>query len=560
MASPRAIRRAQLLRRAEDPRSPLPLVAIVGRPNVGKSTLFNRLVGGHNAIVEDEPGVTRDRRYGETDYAGRYFRVVDTGGLESKPTSPLSNEIQKQALRAISESSLVLFVVDAQHGIVAEDREVLRRLRPLGKPILFVANKVDGARHESLVSEVYALGAPQVYGISAAHGRGMPELLEDLIAALPPPPAKDSDDDEGDDEAADHVAAPDADAFASAAADVADADVDDAADDSDDADLDDDDLDAADAEAFAGEDDGDFDDRAAEPAADTWAAQDPVAASPRSSQRSAGRAEVPADALIRIAFVGRPNAGKSSLVNALLGDERMIVSDIPGTTRDPVDTLLTYGDRRFLLIDTAGIRRRARIPEPMEKVAVAMAEKALLRADVAVLVIDAKEGIGEQDARIAGLIQDSGRALVIVFNKSDLLSPGDEKRLREDLERKLQFVAPWALVAQCSAQSGRGVRKLLDVVTRSFRSFSQRVSTGALNRFFEGIVERHPPPLYLGRPIRLYYITQAEACPPTFVVQVNHPEGMHYSYRRYLQNQLRETFKLEGTPVRLIARARTRNQ
>ena len=548
--SPRAARREQLLRRAEDPRSPLPLVAIVGRPNVGKSTLFNRLVGGHNAIVEDEPGVTRDRRYGESDYAGRSFRVVDTGGLESKPTSPLSGEIQKQALRAISESSLVLFVVDAQHGIVAEDREVLSRLRPLGRPILFVANKVDGARHESLVSEVYALGAPQVYGISAAHGRGLPELLDDIVAALPPPVDEDADHDADDDAGPDDDAAEHVDVDLSAARSLQAADGEDDAEEEDVAFADEDDAgDDAAAYADGAEESDDADDASWADAGSDGAAR----------SQGGARGVLPADALIRIAFVGRPNAGKSSLVNSLLGDERMIVSDIPGTTRDPVDTLLTYGDRRFLLIDTAGIRRRARIPEPMEKVAVAMAEKALLRADVAVLVIDGKDGIGEQDARIAGLIQDAGRALVIVFNKTDLLTADDHKRLQEDLERKLQFVAPWALVAHCSAQTGRGVRKLLDVVERCFRSFSQRVSTGALNRFFEGIVERHPPPLHMGRPIRLYYITQAEACPPTFVVSVNHPEGMHYSYRRYLQNQLRETFKLEGTPVRLVARARTRS-
>ncbi len=513
-SSPRTTRRERLLRRAEDPSSPLPLVAIVGRPNVGKSTLFNRLVGGHNAIVEDEPGVTRDRRYGETDYAGRSFRVVDTGGLESTPSSPLSSAIQKQALRAIAESSLVLFVVDAQHGIVAEDREVLDKLRRLGRPLFFVANKVDGPRQEALLGDVYAVGASQVYGISAAHGRGLPELLEDLVAALPPPAESD------DDEAAEHALPPELETDALAAAE-----------------------DAEDATAVY------------EPGED-----DEAEAGDGATERAGRRPEAAAaEEVIRIAFVGRPNAGKSSLVNSLLGDERMIVSEIPGTTRDPVDTLLTFGDRRFLLIDTAGIRRRARIPEPMEKVAVAMAEKALLRADVAVLVIDGKEGIGEQDARIAGLIQDSGRALVIAFNKADLLGSQDAKKLQEDLERKLQFVAPWALVTTISAQTGKGVRKLLQVVERCYRSFSKRVSTGALNRFFEGIVERHPPPLHLGRPIRLYYITQAETRPPTFVVQVNHPEGMHYSYRRYLQNQLRQTFELEGTPVRLVARERTRN-
>lgn len=536
--SPRTTRRERLLRRAEDPTSPLPLVAIVGRPNVGKSTLFNRLVGGHNAIVEDEPGVTRDRRYGESEYSGRSFRVVDTGGLESMPSSPLSTAIQKQALRAIAESCLVLFVVDAQHGIVAEDREVLSKLRRLGRPILFVANKVDGPRQEALLGEIYAVGASQVYGISAAHGRGLPELLEDLLAALPPPPEPAEAEDE--DEVAEH-SLPDGGAESQPDDLLALPARDDDEDEDDDAtDLADEDEDE-DGELYA----------AAGDAADSDADDEMDA-------EDAASAVDPND-VIRIAFVGRPNAGKSSLVNSLLGDERMIVSEIPGTTRDPVDTLLTFGDRRFLLIDTAGIRRRARIPEPMEKVAVAMAEKALLRADVAVLVIDAKDGIGEQDARIAGLIQDSGRALVIAFNKGDLLKSGDDKRLQEDLERKLQFVAPWALVTTLSAQTGKGVRKLLDVVERCYRSFCKRVPTGALNRFFEGIVERHPPPLHMGRPIRLYYITQAETRPPTFVVQVNHPEGMHYSYRRYLQNQLRQTFELEGTPVRLIARARTRS-
>jgi GTP-binding protein len=234
----------------------------------------------------------------------------------------------------------------------------------------------------------------------------------------------------------------------------------------------------------------------------------------------------------------------------------MIVDDTPGTTRDPVDTLIEHEGRRYLVIDTAGIRRRARIAEPMEKVAVAMAEKALFRADVAILVIDAQAGIGEQDARIAGLVQDSGRALVIAWNKRDLIGPADEKRLKEELDRKLQFVAPWALLMSCSAKSGRGVYRLLAEARRCYRWYSHRVPTGALNRFFEEIVERHPPPLYQGKPIKLYYITQAESCPPTFVVQVNHPEGMHFSYRRYLQNQLRETFGFVGTPVRLIARAR----
>ncbi len=452
-----------------------PLVAIIGRPNVGKSTLFNRLVGGHNAIVEDKPGVTRDRRYGDTEYDGVPFRVIDTGGLDLSQKGGLHQSIHRQALRAVEEADVVLFVVDAQEGLLPSDLAVLGPLRRCGKPLLFVANKVDGDRFEANLGDIYGLGADHVFGISAAHGRGLPDLLDAIVAYLDRPPS------------IEHVKP-----------------------------------------QLAAQNDADA-------GADTDAEQH----------------------VVRIAFVGRPNAGKSSLVNRLVGDERMIVDDTPGTTRDPVDTLLEHNGRRYLLIDTAGIRRHARIAEPMEKVAVAMAEKALFRADVAILTIDAQAGIGEQDARIAGLIMDSGRALLIALNKRDLWeSPAVEKRLHEDLARKLQFVWPWALHTSCSAATGLGVTRLLSEARRCYRWYSHRVPTGELNRFFEGIVERHPPPLHQGKPIKLYYITQAETCPPTFVVQVNHPDGMHFSYRRYLQNQLRQTFGFVGTPVRLIARPR----
>jgi GTP-binding protein len=357
-------------------------------------------------------------------------------------------------------------------GLLPTDREVLAKLRRQGKPLLIVANKVDGGRQELNLHDMYGLGADQVFGISAAHGRGMPDLLEAIVSHLGKPALT-----------AEHLSPPEA---------------------------------------------GERHPRNIDP--DTH--------------------------IVRIAFVGRPNAGKSSLVNALLGDERMIVDDTPGTTRDPVDTLLEHNGKRYLLIDTAGIRRRSRIAEPMEKVAVAMAEKALYRADVAILTIDAEAGIGEQDARIAGLVQDTGRALLIAFNKRDLITPADEKKLRDELDRKLQFVAPWALTANCSAKTGKGVFALLSEARRCFRWFSHRVPTGELNRFFEGILERHPPPLHQGRPIKLYYITQPETCPPTFVAQVNQPDGMHFSYRRYLQNQLRESFGFVGTPVRLVTRKR----
>lgn len=482
----------------------LPLLALCGRPNVGKSTLFNRIVGGHNAIVEDKPGVTRDRRYGEAEYDGLSFRVVDTGGLDFAAEGSIDRSVQRQSLRAIEEAAVVAFVIDAQEGLLPDDRAAFERLRKSGKPVVVVGNKVDGARHEETLGELYALGATQIYPVSAAHGRGMPDLLDAIVAAIEEAtPARRT-------RRVHHAKRK-----------------------------------RARAEEAA---------EHAQPAADPDLESDPEA--------EAADADHPpveeAPELIRIALVGRPNAGKSSLINALVGEERMIVDPTPGTTRDPVDTLIEHQGQRYLLIDTAGIRRRARVYEPMEKVAVAMAEKAVNRADVAVLVIDGDDGIGEQDAKIAGLCEEAGRALLIVFNKRDLFDPQREKKLREDLDRQLQFV-PWAQVMTCSAKTQRGVLRILDEARHVYRSFSRRVSTGALNRFFAGIIQKHPPPLHQGRPIRLYYITQAQTKPPTFVVSVNHPEGMHFSYRRYLQNQLRETFEFVGTPVRLIARARTRS-
>jgi GTP-binding protein len=308
-----------------------PLVAIVGRPNVGKSTLFNRLVGGHDAIVEDEPGVTRDRRYGDADWDGRLYRVVDTGGLDlaaaKRQDAMLSRGIVRQAMRAVEEAEVVMFVVDAKEGMTPGDYEAAEVLRKSGKPILWVANKIDGAGQEPLANDLYRAGADEVFGISAQHGRGMPELLDAIVAKLPNAPRLSDTPEEPED------------------------------------------------------------DRARP---------------------------------IRLALVGRPNAGKSSLINRFAGDERMLVDEKAGTTRDPVDTLVEISGRKYLLIDTAGIRKRARIDVPMEKIAVAMAEKAVRRADVCVLVVDAKQGLAEQEAKIAGLCDDAGRALVICFNKLDL--------------------------------------------------------------------------------------------------------------------------------------------
>lgn len=458
-----------------------PLVAIVGRPNVGKSTLFNRLSRRHDAIVEDLPGVTRDRRYGRAEYDGLYFRIVDTGGidLDERAADSIKKGVEKQALFAVDEAALVLFVIDGMEGVLPADREIASRLRKSGKKVLYVANKVDSERRGAAANDLYALGAQEVYGISAAHGRGLPDLLDALVSELVAQmPEVDAPKDNNEDEILD------------------------------------------------GPEDQ----------------------------------EGPENDIIRVALIGRPNAGKSSLVNALCGEERMIVDPTPGTTRDPVDTLIEEkGGQKYLLLDTAGIRRRVRVHEAADRVAMAMAEKAIERADVAVLVVDAHAGIGEQDARIAGLVQDAGRALVLAFNKYDLLKPSAETEARVSAEREriLHFVS-WAPQVFCSAQSGHGLSRLLSNIQSCFAAYKKRVPTGELNRLFARMVEEHPPPLFKGQPIRLYYITQAQSRPPTFVVSVNHPEGMHFSYRRFLANRLRETFELSGTPLRLIAKKRGR--
>lgn len=484
----------------------LPVVALVGRPNVGKSTMFNRLTSSHFAIVEDQPGVTRDRRYGNCEYDGRQFRVVDTGGIDFTAEGSIAVGMRRQAEMAIAEADVVLLIVDGQHGLLPDDREIFVKLRRAGKKILLVANKIDGPRHESHVSDMYELGCREIFGVSAAHGRGMPDLLDAILLALPV-----------EEEEAQHVEPP-----------LADFEHDDTA-------LSEDALAAIEqAESAHEEDDGPGDE----------------------GPDTVSEADLSKD-VIRIALVGRPNAGKSSLVNTLCGEERMLVDSTPGTTRDPIDTPILHGGQRFSLIDTAGIRRRVRVHEPSDRIAMTMAERAIERADVAVLVIDASEGIGEMDARIAGLVADAGRVLLIALNKRDLVPAARMKEIEAELDRKLQFV-PWAHRMWCSAHTQKGVLKILDEATRCYRSFASRVKTSALNRFFAGIVEKHPPPLFQGKPIRLYYITQAQTRPPTFVVSVNYTEGMHFSYRRYLQNQLRETFGFVGTPIRLLARAKTK--
>jgi GTPase len=430
----------------------LPLVVIVGRPNVGKSTLFNRIVGERAAIAHDEPGVTRDRRYAESEWGGRRFRVCDTGGLDPGGGG-ISGLVHHQARQAIDEADVVVFLLDAYDGITPADREVADMLRKAGRrAVIYAANKVDSERRESFVNEVYELGADEVHGISASHGRGVGDLLDAIVAHLPPLDPEEQED--------------------------------------------------------------------------------------------------PESRPMRLAFVGRPNVGKSSLVNRLLGEERVLVHDQPGTTRDPVDTPFEYLGRRFVLCDTAGMRRRARVDESVEQVAALLAERAAVRADVCAIVIDGKEGPTEQDARLCDLIERAGRGAVLVLSKSDLWRAGDDRRLRREIREQLGFV-DWAEVVETSARTGEGVTKVIDAATRAWEAHGRRVVTSELNRVFEGIVERHPPPGINGQPVRLYYATQAQARPPSFVITASRPDAIGLSYRRYLTHEIRKAFDFVGTPVRL---------
>lgn len=466
-----------------------PLIAIVGRPNVGKSTLYNRLVGGRPALVHDTPGLTRDRRYGSFEYFGHDLRVVDTGGLDPEAEKEVIGAgIHRQARAALEEADVVLFVVDANAGVTPLDQEVATLLRKLAKPLLVCANKVDHAKREVLAAEIFTLGLGEVFPISATHGRGVDELLERLVELLGLPPVADTD---------------------GAGADA----------------------------GGAGEDDADV-----EGAGEAEAGQEPADAAP-----------------LRVALVGKPNAGKSSLVNRLVGSERALVHHEPGTTMDPVDTPFSFGGRSYVLVDTAGIRRRARIEAETEKIAVSMALSQIDRADVVVLAIDGSAGPSEQDARLAGAVEERGRALVIALNKVDLLpGAGAGRALSGQVRDTLHFM-PYAPVQLVSALRGDGVAELIAAVDRVATQHARRIPTAELNRFFAEVCEIHPPPLHHGREVRIHYITQGGVKPPTFLLWANRPGGVAPSYRRFLINQLRARYGFAGTPVRIVVKAKLRS-
>jgi GTP-binding protein len=478
-----------------------PLVAIVGRPNVGKSTLYNRMVGGRPALVHDTPGLTRDRRYGELDYYGRELRVVDTGGLDPEAEADVIGAgIHRQAWRAVDEADAVILVVDGNAGVTPLDREVAAQVRKTGKPVILAANKIDSPKRDGLVVDLYELGIGEPFPISAAHGRGVDTMVEALIALLPAPPVTEAD----------------------FLADTAGAD-------------------------------GDEDEDDAEPDEEALLDENGDPLDPALAQRRA-REKARDAAPLRVAFVGKPNAGKSSLTNRLLGEERSLVHDVPGTTTDPVDSAFEMGGRQYVLVDTAGIRRKAKVDEDVEKIAVTMALSQIERADVCILAIDASLGPSEQDARLAGAIEQAGKALVIALNKSDLIG-GDaaHEALRQLVKDTFHFL-PWAPTLLLSAQRGDGVDRLMDLVDKVAKQHKRRVTTSEINRFFAEVCEVVPPPIHRGLPVRIQYMTQGAVRPPTFILWANHPKGVSPSYRRFLINQLRKRYGFRGTPIRIFVK------
>ncbi len=443
---------------AED--APLPLVAIVGRPNVGKSTLFNRLARRRLAIVHDEPGVTRDRHYATTTGFGTSYAIVDTGGFDPESDDPMKVGINAHVKAAIQEADVIVFVGDASTELTAADRAAVDLLRRSKKPVIYVANKADSPRRDAEAYDLYRLGVGEVLPVSSLHGRGMGELETAIIKSLPP-------------------------------------------------------------REVAPEQDG--------------------------------------DPLLRVAIVGRPNAGKSSLLNRVLGEARMLVDDRPGTTRDSIDALVTREDKKYVLIDTAGIRRKSKVlkkdEHEVEALGVLSAIRSIERAHVVVLMCDAAEGVSEQDAKILGLALERARAVIIALNKTDLLDKKGVAKAEEKAREKLSF-APFAPIVTLSVKAGRGVNELFRTIDEVRAAYFFRVGTGELNRFFEQVLDTRPPPTMGGRSPRLYFITQTSVAPPTFVAMSNAPDSIHFSYQRYVQNQLRKRFGFAGAPIRVHYRAK----
>jgi GTP-binding protein len=496
----------------------LPIVAIVGRPNVGKSTLFNRIIGARTAIVEDRARTTRDRLYGDAEWNGRRFMIVDTGGLEVDTADPIELRVQEQARLAISEADVIVFVVDAAAGMTPADLEAAELLRRAPAPVIVAVNKADNEKREIEAAEFHALGWDETYPISASHGRGTGDLLDAMVWALPP---------ESEQEQARKAREAEADAWA-------------------------DEVAAGRLEPFV----------VSEPEADEEDGTDavPSAEDAEAARWDAAIAAEADSAPAAIAFVGRPNVGKSSLLNALLGEDRAIVSEVPGTTRDAIDTRLAWGRSEVVLIDTAGIRRRGKVASgaAAERYSTMRALTALSRADVAVLVIDAVEGLTSQDAHVAGYAVEEGKGLVIAVNKWDLVEDKTDRTFDQYIEW-IRSDAPFldfAPVVSISAKTGQRVGRVLELAVDIWAERRKRVPTGELNRILMAATDRTPPPMVRGRRPKLFYATQAAIAPPTFVFFASDASAVHFSYRRYLENRLRDTFGFDGTPIRLVFRDR----
>lgn len=437
---------------------PKPLVAIVGRQNVGKSTLFNRIVGQRMAIVEDLPGTTRDRLYGDAEWQGRIFALVDTGGLVLGSGDDLLARVRMQAQQAAADADVIVFVTDVLDGVTATDQDIVDILRRTQKPIILAANKVDTAQRHMDATDFYSLGLGEVYAVSALHGAGVADLLDAVVASFPKRREKEEE-----------------------------------------------------------------------------------------------------TAALKIAIVGRTNVGKSSLLNALVREERVIVSEIPGTTRDAIDTFLQWRGQRVVLIDTAGIRKRGRVLGGVEKYSVLRALKAIDRADVALLLIDASEGVTAQDTHIAGYILEASKSVVVVVNKWDLV-PKDSTTMdtyRDHVRSQLKFI-PYAPILFVSALTRQRIAQPLETATRVHRQRYQRIPTSELNDIVQESIARHHPPSKAGKRLTFYYATQPTVDPPTLVFFVNDKRLVHFSYQRYLENRIRERWGFEGTPLRLRFQGRER--
>ena len=435
-----------------------PIVAIVGRPNVGKSTLFNRMTRSRDAIVDDLPGVTRDRNFGDVRWNDKSFTLVDTGGFAEGDDDAFAPHIRQQVEQAIAEADAVILMLDGKGGVSPFDADLIHILRTLQKPVFYVVNKIDGEGQEKELTDFYGLGLDTLFPISAEHGYGVADFLDELTAGFP----------ETEDE----------------------------------------------------------------------------------KERSD---------VIRIAVVGRPNAGKSSLINAVLGEERLVVSEVAGTTRDAIDSVFTRDDRTYVLVDTAGIRRKGKVSKRLEKFSIIKALRSLDRCDVALIVIDAEQGVSDQDVRVAGYAHDRGCGAIFLLNKWDLVDNRDGQaltRLTETLRREAKFLA-FAPMVTVSAKTGQRVQRIFPIVDQVFAQYAARVTTGQLNKAMELALTRTQPPLHKGKRLKFYYATQVSSRPPSFVSFVNFPEAVHFSYQRYLVNQIREAFSLDKTPIRLLLRQRT---